>query len=81
MSNVAKAVLGIILFSAWGPYLLYVWMVPSAVPGWVTELGMRRALMLSRDFEPTIFTLGFGIMFTGLVFAGIFRLATGRIAD
>lgn len=81
MSNRLKAVLGMILFSVWGPYLLYVWMMPSAVPGWVTEPGMRRALLLSRDFEPTIFTLGFGIMFIGIVFLGVFRLATGRIVD
>ncbi|WP_146107683.1 hypothetical protein [Porphyrobacter sp. HT-58-2] len=76
-----KAVLGIILFAVWGPYLLYVWMMPGAVPGWVTAPGMRRALMLSREFEPTVFTLGFGLTFTALVFVGIYRLATGQIPD
>ena len=80
MSNRVKAALGVILFSLWGPYLLYVWMVPSAVPGWVSIPGARRALMLSRDLEPTFFTLMFAVMFTAIAIGGAFRLATGRIA-
>ncbi|WP_296720201.1 hypothetical protein [Erythrobacter sp.] len=70
-----------ILFSVWGPYLLYVWMVPGAVPQWAFAPGMRRAFMLSREYEPTIFTLLFGIGFTALVFVGVYRLATGRIVN
>ncbi|MEO1729883.1 MAG: hypothetical protein AAFR64_04015 [Pseudomonadota bacterium] len=81
MSNTAKALIGMVFLGVWGPYLLYVWLVPGAVPEWVYSYGLRRVFMLSRDYEPTFFTLMFGIMFTSIVFVGAFRIATGKIAE
>ncbi|MDJ0977142.1 MAG: hypothetical protein QNI87_01250 [Erythrobacter sp.] len=81
MSKLTKFLLAFALLAVWGPYLLYVWWVPGSVPEWAYAPGMRRALMLSRDFEPTFFTLLFGIMFTALIPIGVYRAATGKLAD
>ncbi|MEM1195215.1 MAG: hypothetical protein AAGH57_03845 [Pseudomonadota bacterium] len=78
MPSIVKAVLGLVLFAIWGPYLLYVWAVPDAVPEWVMRPGMRKVMMLSRDFEPTFFTLMFGVTFTGLAVYGAIATATGN---
>ncbi len=80
MSSMTKALLGMIVLGIWGPYLLYVWTMPDAVPSWAHAPGMRKALMLGRDFEPTFFTLMFGIGFTGLLPYGIYRIATGKLS-
>jgi hypothetical protein len=81
VSKKIKAALGIALFAVWGPYLFYVWMVPQAVPGWVAFPGARRALMLSRDLEPTFFTLMFAVMFTAIAAIGLYRLATDQLPE
>ncbi|MEM9312027.1 MAG: hypothetical protein AAGA34_11340 [Pseudomonadota bacterium] len=78
MPKIAQAILGIVLFGVWGPYLLYVWAVPGAVPEWAMAPGFRRALMLSRDFEPTLITLMFGVIFTGIFLYGALATATGN---
>lgn len=80
MSSAAKAILGMIVLAVWGPFLLCVWIEPTAVPELFQSPGARRALMLSRDYEPTPFTLVFGIGFTALLPIGVFRLVTGKIA-
>jgi hypothetical protein len=66
------------MFVIWGAYLIYVWTYPSQVPVWVYETGFRKAFMLNRSFEPTIFTLFFGLGFTGMVLYKLFALMTGR---
>ncbi|MEL7189391.1 MAG: hypothetical protein AAGK17_07550, partial [Pseudomonadota bacterium] len=75
MSQKLKVILGIPILGGWGLYLLYAWAVPSAVPEWAMSRATRKAFMLSREFEPTFFTLMFGVMFTGITLFGIFRLA------
>lgn len=76
--QVVKAILGITLFGVWGPYLLYLWNDPSQVPHWATEFGGRKALMLDRYFEPTFFTLMFGVMFTGIALFGLIAVLAGK---
>ena len=77
----AKAAAGILLFGLWGPYLLYIWMVPSEVPEWAMSRGGRKALFLSRDFEPGFFTLMFAVMFISFALLGMYKLATDQLPD
>lgn len=79
MPQKVKAALGICVLAIWGPYLLYIWMLPAEVPGWAMSRATRKALMLSRDFEPTVFTLMFAVMFTGIALLGAYKLVTGRL--
>ncbi len=74
-----KPLLSLLILAAWGPYLLYVWIKPSEVPGWAMAPGFRRALMLDRYFEPTVFTLLFGTGFSIIAIAGGYRLLTGTM--
>lgn len=79
MPKFIKVLLSLAVLWVWGPYLLYVWVVPASVPGWVHGPGMRKALMLDRNFEPTIFTLLFGITFTGIAIVGLWKLTQGKL--
>jgi hypothetical protein len=73
-----KFILAVAIFAIWGPYLLYVWMYPSEVPVWVHFPGLRRALMLNRFYEPTFFTLLFGIGFTFMPIYGVSKALRGE---
>lgn len=77
MSPAVKFFAALVVFAIWGPYLLYVWITEN-VPSWAIGSVLRKTLMLSREFEPTIFTLIFGVMFTGFVAYGLFGYATGN---
>ena len=77
MSPATKFFAAAAVFTVWGPYLLYVW-ASETVPAWAVNSVFRKVLMLSRDYEPTVFTLIFGIMFTGFVIYGIISFATGN---
>lgn len=81
MPKEIKAAFGILVFSLWGPYLLYIWMVPSEVPEWAMTRATRKALFLSRDFEPSVFTLFFAVAFTAIAVAGFYKLATDQLPD
>lgn len=81
MPKEIKAAFGILVFSLWGPYLLYIWMVPSEVPEWAMTRATRKALFLSRDFEPSVFTLFFAVTFTAIAVAGFYKLATDQLPD
>lgn len=78
MAQVVKFILGMAVFGVWGPYLIYAWMVPSEVPQWVQTGMLRKAFMLDRYFEPTFFTLMFGIMFTGIALFGLVAVLSGK---
>ena len=75
---IIKLVLALAIFLVWGPYLLYVWWLPAAVPSWTRLPGFRRVLMLDIHYEPTIFTLLFGLGFSGLALYGLFAMLTGK---
>ena len=79
MSKVAKAITGMAVFGLWGPWLLYVWLVPDQAPGWAQTPIFRKVFMLDRHtFEPTFFTLLFGLTFTGIVVFGVIRGLQGK---
>jgi hypothetical protein len=73
-----KFLLSLALLLVWGPYLLYIWIFQAPVPAWSLQPGFRRALMLGGDYEPTIFTLLFGLAFSGFALFGLVGLLTGR---
>ena len=77
MGQGLKFFAGLVVLAIYGPYLLYVW-AADATPAWAYHSSLRRVLMLSRDYEPTFFTLMFGVMFTGLVVYGVLAFATGK---
>ncbi len=81
MPKEIKAAFGILVFSLWGPYLFYIWMVPSEVPEWAMTRATRKALFLSRDFEPSVFTLFFAVAFTAIAVGGFYKLATDQLPD
>ncbi|WP_162291036.1 hypothetical protein [Erythrobacter colymbi] len=41
----------------------------------------RKALFLSRDFEPSVFTLFFAVAFTAIAVGGFYKLATDQLPD
>ena len=65
------------LMLAWGSSLLHSWFVGSA-PSWAQTVGLRKVFMLDRTFEPTFFTLLFGLFFTTIALLGLFSLITGK---
>ncbi|NIJ19460.1 hypothetical protein FHS95_001129 [Sphingomonas naasensis] len=75
---IIKFCASIALMVLWGPYLLYVWAVPAAVPEWAYGPGLRRVFMLSSNFEPTVFTLLFGLGFTGIALLGVGAVLSGK---
>jgi hypothetical protein len=81
MPKEIKAALGILIFSLWGPYLLYIWILPSEVPEWAMTRATRKALFLSREFEPSVFTLFFALTFTTIALVGFYKLATDQLPD
>ena len=78
MSKYLKFFSGMAIFGIWGPYLVLVWLGKVAVPHWAMGPGTRRALMLSRDYDTTFFTLLFGLMFTGILLFGLVSALRGK---
>lgn len=81
MPKEIKAAVGILVFSIWGPYLFYIWMLPSEVPEWAKTRATRKALFLSRDFDPSAFTLFFAVTFTAIALLGFYKLATDQLPE
>ncbi len=67
-------VLACALLLGWGAWLVRVYLEPGATPGWALRTGTRRAFLLTRQFEPTVFTLLFGVAFLGLGVCGLAAL-------
>lgn len=74
-----RTFLSLVLLLAWGSSLIHAYVVPAATPQWAQALGFRRVFLLNGHYEPTIFTLLFGLCFVSLAAVGMIALSTGRL--
>jgi hypothetical protein len=76
-----KAAAGSILFGLWGAYLLYIWVLPDQVPAGFMTLTTRKALFLTREFQPGALTLTFAVLYIWFALFILVKLAKGQLRD
>ena len=76
MPHSVKMLLGTLFFAVYGPLMIYIY----AVPHEIVTLGIggpfRKVFALDRNFDPTIFTLGMGILFTMCALIGAYKFVS-----
>lgn len=76
-----KAAAGSLFFGLWGAYLLYIWVLPDQVPEGFMTHSTRKALFLTREFEPGVLTLTFAVMYIWFALFIMVKIAKGQLRD
>lgn len=74
-----RPLVSLVLLLVWGLSLIHVYVVPAATPRWALMTGFRRAFLLTQDYQPTIFTLLFGLFFVGVALFGFVALSMKHV--
>jgi hypothetical protein len=78
MNDKTKMIAAILFMGAWGASLLYLYLNLNEAAIWANMIGFRKAFLLDRNLEPTVFTLFIGLVSIFTSVYGIYRFASGK---